>query len=1633
MATYEDEASMSSPDPLNDSIPSSLARRVTRSQRSKNFMTLGGPSVSPRRQTFSLEVGDNRTPQRLFVTVESEQQQQQQQLEQAGAVRRRLFPSSSPSKTPRARITTTTVPLRDDDDDDDDLTALTSATPKKRGRPRKYAPTPKPGAKKRAGPPARKGTPGRPRKNPVAEDEPASEARTQPTPKASAKKRATATAGQEPASDATQATPASQGKRGAKRKAADEVPSSAPATSAKKRGRPRKKPIVVEEVPEVPEEQDAIEPPAAAEVEDSPAPEPVGPADNGVPASDGDIWMDTLSNEATPRPSFMSRSINRSTATANQPDQSPEPPDAPEADDYAPLADARDDTPEQAEQPDSDLDEVLLVSRPTDTMSDAMSEASRPGFGRRLREDTIVQSEEFSMIFTESMRSLRASARGAPVTNASDEIGDNTNLFINKTLESIRNGMQSDAGSSEHGRDNGSTGHQGEQDREVEELPQEEPAQEQESFSLSLFARSQYEAEPEFQHTGEYEEQREEHPEEQQEEWQEEQQPFALEAPSEQHMEPAPRHVEEYQQDDRTSPVFRHSVQDMEHAVQHTDEPQEAEEQQEGHAEDHAEEQQRARHTSPLIALSEDHVDPEYQHAEEQEEKDHTSPLYRHSMRAMESQIHDTDEQQQEEQQSSPHERSMRDMEPEFQHDEYEDEDGDMAEEYQTQEPEWEADQHETLASQSRQAPAEPQSLSSPAVASPVGWWSESPRRNKTPSLGRQLLTFKAMQSQQSLAGESPSQRPFAPSRDSSRRNSANPPGEDSNLYEDSFSEIPDEVLEAATPRRPERTGVPAPDPAPPQQPDAQGKDAVSGVSVATDTIRSDASRMLTPDETPSPRRQDGAPEPKPVEAAPVETDLAPEPAREPSKSASPPAHAEQPNLLALRRSSQDKITPVGLASSPQLPGLPDVNAHRASPEQERRPTLSPIMRAGLALQSVTSDHSSPLGKGLGSPFKASANTTPRRGSLQGRETELPAGRAASHQPEVPSSDDPFGPSRVHNGQDSFMRALDESARYAPSQRSSAPPSVFNSTRATLEELEEMSWVAEDPTPAPIAYETVASRSSSMSGHFGSIVERQNAGVAGAGTGEAGNTAEAMDEGNGDDDDEDIWVTEAQRSTPKQPERRAFGAGAAQRGARRNLIPETWRRDARAAPSDETGGDRLNESQLEEYSLLSQKKNTSMRLPSSAAKPGLDLSKFFSSPTVLPNMPSGNPTRRSVAPRAAPTPAQTLPSNSMFPAVPQKAFQPSPVRRNLFSSAASASVATSAAPQTSPAKSTGTSTAERQQPAPSTPERTNDHSVVEQKQNFTPRRGQSASLFAPSSARATVPTPPQMQLSRNDIERWQEETSRVLGESSPPEVQREPLPHRTMSPTKSCLRSPLKARTPGRVVEFAGEVTSPLQARGGSNARRLVAGVQLKPREDAAEVQSRPREVSVASPVKSREAASAAPPKPRASVPELQPRPREAGAASPLKTRDAVPAAQLKPRDRAPTVQFKPDVPTVREEDKENSPTDALAAEAPPKPHQLPRLSRQIWSKNHWILLETLLQLRRKGPYPFDIQASGYARRSAGLLGRVASGDGKTMEIEAWHLDVVDAFRAEVGGWDEGVLAKRLFALVAGEGGKARA
>merc|ERR1712000_308141 len=80
-----------------------------------------------------------------------------------------------------------------------------------------------------------------------------------------------------------------------------------------------------------------------------------------------------------------------------------------------------------------------------------------------------------------------------------------------------------------------------------------------------------------------------------------------------------------------------------------------------------------------------------------------------------------------------------------------------------------------------------------------------------------------------------------------------------------------------------------------------------------------------------------------------------------------------------------------------------------------------------------------------------------------------------------------------------------------------------------------------------------------------------------------------------------------------------------------------------------------------------------------------------------------------------------------------------------------------------------------------------------------------------------------MQLSHEDIERWQQETSNGSEDettSTPPQRFLRPLPPRNASPSKSAIRSPLKPHTPGRVVEFTSSVLSPIEQARQRQARQ---------------------------------------------------------------------------------------------------------------------------------------------------------------------------------------------------------------------
>lgn len=200
-----------------------------------------------------------------------------------------------------------------------------------------------------------------------------------------------------------------------------------------------------------------------------------------------------------------------------------------------------------------------------------------------------------------------------------------------------------------------------------------------------------------------------------------------------------------------------------------------------------------------------------------------------------------------------------------------------------------------------------------------------------------------------------------------------------------------------------------------------------------------------------------------------------------------------------------------------------------------------------------------------------------------------------------------------------------------------------------------------------------------------------------------------------------------------------------------------------------------------------------------------------------------------------------------------------------------------------------------------------------------------------------------------------------------------PLPARAASPSKSCLRSPLKPKTPGRVVEFTSSTISavvPFQAL-------------TVPEKEA--------------------------PTTRASNSLLP------GPSFPHKE---IGAATLSANNPSPQHKRLHDI--QQEQRRQQGPGSPL--------------SQTRWSRKHWIFLDELLQSYRQNPLEFQLRYGGGVissprklSSSSELLGKQVTSQGESLVLEQWHLDVVDAFKKEVGGWPENMLAKRFFALIVGE------
>ena len=319
---------------------------------------------------------------------------------------------------------------------------------------------------------------------------------------------------------------------------------------------------------------------------------------------------------------------------------------------------------------------------------------------------------------------------------------------------------------------------------------------------------------------------------------------------------------------------------------------------------------------------------------------------------------------------------------------------------------------------------------------------------------------------------------------------------------------------------------------------------------------------------------------------------------------------------------------------------------------------------------------------------------------------------------------------------------------------------------------------------------------------------------------------------------------------------------------------------------------------------------------------------------------------------------------------------------------------------------------------------------------------------------------------------------------------------RTLSPSKSCFRSPLKPTTPGRVVAFQAGGSGSGSGRSGSmsplsarmahrqqqhqqSQRLLQPGPALPPRtgEQASGLSDGVRRGSSAESSTSQTHQGAD----RRTYAETQ---SDANARANSSSESLYPFLPLFPEQGQPEESAQgPDhshsnrpAPTNISSAASSSAADPRTATAAPtqrNPTLAPGsttfnipLSTTTWTRDHWLRLEALADLRYYDPRRFraehfpvphrhpdarrhrryhgdehpEDEASYYAElddrfETHALRGKIVASQGASLILEAWHLEAVEAFRRELSGgdggdavpeWDDAVLAKRLFALLVG-------
>ncbi|CAL3963288.1 unnamed protein product [Diplocarpon coronariae] len=842
------------------------------------------------------------------------------------------------------------------------------------------------------------------------------------------------------------------------------------------------------------------------------------------------------------------------------------------------------------------------------------------------------------------------------------------------------------------------------------------------------------------------------------------------------------------------------------------------------------------------------------------------------------------------------------------------------------------------------------------------------------------------------------------------------------NNYEDSFSAIPPAILDAETPSRAlssrssEILEVPAP-----------------RLSVSPSYVASPApSRLLTPEETPSPygeehdehdtrsnEKTSTSQSTRQVRTQEVLQDSSIMSSHLPSSppSAAPRRYTYTAYLRQHRQLDPNlSQTPSIIFSSPALP--PPIQVGRealslAPPlEQSQRPTLSPTVRAGQMLQDIiipSSPRSS--SQSLGSPFKSP--TADKRLSSSATKESYPSptcprlagpllrldfsGKISESTSQLshPSSSNQGDPLRSSILTQQRSPSPEDKQQYSlglPEQRTYSDPRFADDKLEDSSILSDdaMSWQAEKEITLPtkntstnnISKRSPKSRDDNRlmaeqewaAERAAAVEQTSNASssrvtVIGSGDGEASTDTKAHDE----DEDFGLLLETLNSSSPAVKLHQDVPREAVEK-PRRSKLPSPWRQNSkRLVYSDELAQisssppapkDAIAEPFAKEVALQQAVVRNAV-LQSDSDDIDADLSGHRT-PQKVKFQPrlrhSGN---LDLTALLANSPLECLPTLSASSHV---SYLQKPARSSQSSSSITHRETAAVVPADSNLKdSTG-------------------YTPIPQKMNFNPRP-RAEFLSSPTKPASLVPNLFNRPGKENQTIKYPDPKSSV---PAPKPLAASSLSRKN---TLSGYQTPVAHLSPlGHSPQSALSKSSDKENQAATNSRTLKWTESLRVETTANVVSHNPTPGTIASPTKS-------------------------CLRSPIKTPSANSGSTSKNLSPGKGVKF-------------------VSSSPLPSPPPV-ALSSRTWTKDHWRLLDTILQTWKPEnntlPVLSDEKENSARRRRnstrviSRLLGKnVTSGDQK-MRLEQWHLEAVDEFRGCVPGWQESVIAMRVFALLVGE------